>query len=192
MDQFDAAGFPPPSVYKERKQRGYETWWYVSCMSHGCDALGDTGVPDMVLDRPSSHVRSIGWISMKYGIDAFLYYSVNNGYQFAPARDPWQSLWDFSGNGDGTLFYPGRPGKHSLTNHQPIPSLRLKLWRESSFDSEYINWMNKLPSIPEWWKDEWGSIVHSTTSWSRDYYRYQSLRDKAGEYLNQLEARTSS
>jgi len=183
MDQFDAPQFPPPSAYQKRKASGHETWWYVSCMSHGCDALRDSGVPDMVIDRSSSYIRSIGWLSMRYSIDAFLYYSVNNGFQFSPQRDPWRSLWDFSGNGDGTLFYPGRPGERGLTTHRPISSLRLKLWRESSYDAEYIKWMKELPVIPSWWTTESDQIAQSTTSWSKDYTRYQSLRDQAGGYL---------
>lgn len=184
MDQFDTPGYPPPTAYRILQKNGHEAWWYVSCMSHGCDALGDSGVPDMVIDRPSSYIRSIGWLSMNYGVNAFLYYSVNNGFQFYPKRDPWQSLWDFSGNGDGTLFYPGRPGEHSLAAHQPISSLRLKLWRESSYDAEYIQWMNSLSSAPPWWAAESTGIARSTTAWSRDYSRYQALRDKAGEYLS--------
>lgn len=184
MDQFDADGYPAPSTYRELQKEGHEIWWYVSCMSHGCDALRDSKVPDLVIDRAASYVRSIGWLSMRYSIDAFLYYSVNNGFQFAQHRDPWKSLWDFSGNGDGTLFYPGRPGEHGLTTHQPIASIRLKLWRESSFDAEYIKWMNELPSKPSWWENERDSLVSSTTSWDRDYSKYQSLRDKAGDYLS--------
>ena len=181
MDQFDSQGFPAPSDYRNLQAKGHEVWWYVSCMSHGCDALGDSGVPDMVIDRPSSYIRSIGWLSMRYSIDAFLYYSMNNGFQFSPKRDPWKSLWDFSGNGDGTLFYPGRPGQHGLTTHQPLSSLRLKLWRESSYDAEYITWMNGLRSAPPWWSS--AQIARTTTAWNREYIRYQNLRDKAGDYL---------
>ena len=183
MDQFDSQGFPAPSDYRNLQAKGHEVWWYVSCMSHGCDALGDSGVPDMVIDRPSSYIRSIGWLSMRYSIDAFLYYSMNNGFQFSPKRDPWKSLWDFSGNGDGTLFYPGRPGQHGLTTHQPLSSLRLKLWRESSYDAEYITWMNGLRSAPSWWSTESAQIARTTTAWNREYIRYQNLRDKAGDYL---------
>ena len=189
MDQFDTSGYPPPAVYRDLQRQGHETWWYVSCMSHGCEALRDSKVPDMVIDRPSSYVRSIGWLSMRYSINAFLYYSVNNGFQYAPKRDPWNSLWDFSGNGDGTLFYPGRPGERGLSSHQPIASLRLKLWRESSFDAEYISWMNELPTKPSWWEKEVNAIAQSTTSWERDYSKYQILRDKAGEYLSGLQSR---
>lgn len=184
MNHYDTSGFPPPVMYREWKLRGNETWWYVSCMSHGCEALRDTGVPDMVIDRAASYIRVIGWLSMRYSIDSFLYYSVNNGFQESPKRDPWESLWDFSGNGDGTLFYPGRPGEHGVTTHQPIASLRLKRWRESSYDAEYIKWMNELTSKPPWWNSELEGLARSTTSWSRDYSSYQHLRDRAGEYLS--------
>ena len=190
INHFDVPGFPSPTIYQEFQKKGHEVWWYVSCMSHGCEALADTGVPDMVLDRSSAYVRVIGWLSMKYKIDGFLYYSVNNGYQYFPKRDPWNSLWDFSGNGDGTLFYPGRPGEHGLQDHIPIASLRLKLWRESSYDAEYINWMEKLKTKPNWWTSEFNDLVRSTTAWSRDYSNYQKLRDKIGTYLNTAEVNT--
>gem|GEM_PF-713971 len=188
IDQFDNADFPSPDVYRKLQKEGHEVWWYVSCMSHGCEALADTGVPDMVLDRPASYVRSIGWLSMRYHIDAFLYYSSNYGYQFYPKRDPWQSLWDFSGNGDGTLFYPGRPGEHGLIKQAPIASLRLKLWRESSFDAQYIKWIMDVKNKPSWWEPEFRALVHSTTDWSRDYTKYQQLREKVGEFMSKLSA----
>lgn len=187
IDQFDANGFPKPDIYKGFQKEGKEVWWYVSCMSHGCEALADSKVPDMVIDRSASYVRSIGWLSMKYELDAFLYYSVNNGYQHYPKRDPWKSLWDFSGNGDGTLFYPGRPGEHGLNQHTAVPSLRLKLWRESSYDAEYINWMQKLEVKPLWWKTEYATLVQSTTNWSHDYSKYLQLRNKAGDFLHKFQ-----
>jgi hypothetical protein len=59
----------------------------------------------------------------------------------------------------------------------------MKLWRESSFDAEYIKWMNDLPSPPPWWRTELEALVQSTTKWSHDYARYQLLREKAGNYL---------
>jgi len=186
MDQFDIKDFPRAADYKRLQKSGHEIWWYVSCMSHGCDALLDSGVPDFVIDRPSVYVRSIAWLTEKFDMDGFLYYSVNNGYQKYPARDPWKSLWDFSGNGDGTLFYPGRPGEHGLTEHGPIPSIRLKLWRESSFDAEYIGWMKRLGSKkPAWWDSEFAKLVRSPRDWEKNYRKYQALRDKAGEYLDQ-------
>ena len=39
--------------------------------------------------------------------------------------------WNFGGNGDGVLAYPGRPGELGLTEHTALPSFRLKLIRQT-------------------------------------------------------------
>lgn len=181
MDYFDKV---PRSEYEDLRKHGHEVWWYVSCMSHGCEGEEDSGVPDFVIDRPASSIRSIPWISAQYPIDAFLYYSVNNGYRESPRRDPWRDLWDFTGNGDGTLFYPGKPGLYGLTAHVPITSLRLKTWREASFDAEYIRWMKSRKEKPDWWTSGFQSIARSTTDWDRSYAHYRELRDRAGDFLD--------
>jgi hypothetical protein len=43
------------------------------------------------------------------------------------------------GNGDGTLFYAGRPTEIGGTHHIPLESLRLKLIREGHEDYEYLH-----------------------------------------------------
>ena len=184
MDWVGESGHPDLATYARLQKAGKEIWWYISCMSHGCDALYDSKRPDFVIDRPAAWVRAISWLSAKYSIDAFLYYSVVEGYRKFPERDPWKSLWDFSGNGDGTLFYPGRPGEHGQVEHGPIPSVRLKLWRESSYDAEYIRWMSQAPAKPDWWAPAFAALARTTTDWSHDYAQYQSLRDRAGDFLD--------
>ncbi|HTL12923.1 MAG TPA: DUF4091 domain-containing protein [Bdellovibrionota bacterium] len=184
LNQLVSDDYPPIDTYHRFQKRGGEVWFYVSCMSHGCDYLSDSGHPDMVIDRTAAYVRSIPWIAHKYGVDAFLYYAVVEGYKSSPERDPWKSLWDFSGNGDGTLFYPGRPGEHGITEHQPIPSLRLKEWREASFDAEYLKWMDAQGNAPEWYAKTLGAMVPSATGWTRAYSEYGTLRQKMGDWLN--------
>lgn len=184
MNDFAFEGRPALDVYRRLQRDGKEVWWYVSCLSHGCDANLDRGTPDMVIDRPAAYVRSIAWLSERYGIDAFLYYHVNNGYQFHPRRDPWNSLWDFSGNGDGTLFYPARPGERGFGEHGPIGSVRLKLWRQASFDAEYLAWMREVAPRPEWWPGALESVAASITAWDRDYQSYQAIRDRIGSFLD--------
>ena len=186
MNYWGEQGLPGRETYSKLPEQGKEVWWYVSCMSHGCDGPRDPGFPDMVLDRPAVYVRSIGWLSRKYGVSAFLYYSLNYAYSFYPKRDSWTDLWDFTGNGDGTLFYPGRPGIDGITEHMPIASLRLKAWRESSFDAEYVKQMEELSSKPDWWTKEYQRLIPNLKNWSRDYGKYQELRDRVGEYLNGL------
>jgi peptidoglycan/LPS O-acetylase OafA/YrhL len=185
MDQFAAKGFPDLATYEKLRKQGKEIWWYVSCMSHGCDYLSDSGRPDFVIERGAAWMRSVPWISSKYPIDAFLYYTLLEGYRHHPKQDPWKDPWLFSGNGDGTLMYPGRTGERGFKTETPVASIRLKLWREASFDAEYIRWMSQLKTKPDWWSSELAKLVKSTTDWEKDYVKYQTLRDRAGEYLNQ-------
>ena len=42
------------------------------------------------------------------------------------------------GNGEGTLFYPGRPDKIGGKDHIPVSSLRLTMIREGNEDYEYM------------------------------------------------------
>jgi hypothetical protein len=186
IDQYDEPEWPSPAVYKKFKAQDprHEVWWYASCLSHGCEALADSGRPDLVLDRPAVSMRVIPWLTMKYDIDAFLYYEVAYAYEHYPKRDPWKSVWDFSGNGDGTLFYPARAGERGFTKHGPAPSIRLKLWREGSYDAEYIKWMKETAEKPDWWSKGFSSIVTNTKTWSHEYSDYQNLHDKIGEFLN--------
>ena len=185
IDRLGEPGSAEARKFRELQSRGKEVWAYVSCMSHGCDGPPiDRGTPDWVLDRPTAWIRSLAWIGMKIPLNGLLYYNVNEAYKHGLERDPWKSLWDFTGNGDGTLFYPGRPGEHGLQQHQPIPSVRLKAWREASFDAEYIRWMNEWNEAPSWWKQEWATIVRSPTQWERSYSKYAELRLKMGRALS--------
>ncbi len=185
MDWYDVPGKPKPVEYRKFQGDGGEVWWYVSCMSHGCSGAGDSGTPDLVLDRPASYVRSIGWLSRKYSIDAFLYYSVDNAYQKYPKRDPWKDTFDFTGNGDGNLFYPGRKGERGFTEQTPVPTLRLKLLRETSFDADYVALMQRLPAEkqPPWWRKEFNDLIQTPRTWNRNYRKYAEFRKKIGDWL---------
>jgi hypothetical protein len=48
------------------------------------------------------------------------------------------------GNGEGTLWYPGRPDKIGGDTHIPVASLRLKLIREGQEDYEYLRLAERL------------------------------------------------
>ena len=185
IEQFGQQGFAPASQYAAEQAGGKSVWWYVSCTSHGCEDDIDSGYPDLVIDRPAVAVRTIGALSVVNRIDAFLYYSVNNSYRNYPNVDPWSIPWEFSGNGDGTLFYPGRPGEHGFTSHQPVASLRLKLLREASYDADYIALIQSLPIRPLWFETELKALAPSTTAWSRSYEAYQRFHDKIWTYIEE-------
>ncbi len=170
---------PVMNYYKPTWQvpAGKELWWYIGCMSHGCGEDEDPGVPDFVIDRPESYILAIGPLSWQKKLDGFLYFHANYYYQFAPNKDPWEDLFYFSGNGDGDLFYPGKPGTHGSTIHQPVPSIRLKLWRESSYLHEYISYLQSLNPESNLLK-EINVEFDSVFQWPRTIDYYLALRKK--------------
>jgi uncharacterized protein (TIGR03382 family) len=74
------------------------------------------------------------WLSFKYGATGELYYET----AYAFTHDAWSNQWDFSGNGDGTLFYPGTPARIGGRTDVPVASIRLKMIREGMEDFEYL------------------------------------------------------
>jgi uncharacterized protein (TIGR03382 family) len=124
---------------------GREVWTYQSCMSHGCGGTVDmgspseqdryfTGWPSYMIDASAVRNRAMEWLSFRYRVTGELYYET----ALAFGRDAWRDQWDFSGNGDGTLFYPGTPAEIGGTTHVPVASIRLKMLREGMEDYEYL------------------------------------------------------
>ncbi len=131
---------------------GDELWWYQSCMSHGCDGSDSsspcyTGWPSYMIDIPAIYNRIMEWESFKYAVSGELYFEVTWAYKgISGNKDAWNNQYYFGGNGDGTLFYPGRPDKIGGTRHIPVESIRLKMIREGMEDYEY---MKKLKDLGE-------------------------------------------
>jgi len=119
-----------------------QLWAYQSCMSHGCGGTGAyfTGWPSYMIDASAVRNRAMQWLLFQYGATGELYYETTMAY----SHDPWSSQWDFSGNGDGTLFYPGTPARIGGTTHVPVASIRLELIREGLEDYEYLKLLSDL------------------------------------------------
>jgi hypothetical protein len=122
-----------------------EVWLYQSCMSHGCGGTVDignpseddryfTGWPSYMVDASAVRNRAMEWVSFLERASGELYWETTAAY----SHDPWSNLWDFSGNGDGTLFYPGTPARIGGHTDVPVASLRLKMIREGMEDFEYL------------------------------------------------------
>lgn len=127
---------------------GKELWWYQACDSHGCGE-SQTGFPSPMADYPAIYNRMYQWLGYNYqigyaspGPGTELYFETVYAYQF-PTNDPWKNISYFSGNGDGTFFYPGRPDKIGGTKHIPISSIRMKLLREGIEDYDYLTLVEK-------------------------------------------------
>jgi hypothetical protein len=122
-----------------------EVWLYQSCMSHGCGGTVDigspsesdryfTGWPSYVVDASSVRSRAMEWLSFLLRADGELYWETTAAF----SHDAWSNQWDFSGNGDGTLFYPGTPSRIGGETDIPVASIRLKMIREGMEDYEYL------------------------------------------------------
>ncbi len=116
-------------------------WPYTSCMgSCGPDRRAapqsikktpgpDTQLPDFLIDRPVASLQQFFALLQKTNAEASLYYHAVEGYVVHHQVNLFEDPWNFGGNGDGLLLYPGIPGTFGLTEHQPLPSFRLKLLR---------------------------------------------------------------
>jgi hypothetical protein len=130
---------PPLKDYDSEIQKGKSLWFYQSCGSHGCSIVGGpyfTGWPSYMIDISGAANRVMQWMAWKYRMEGELYYAMNEAYGYD--TDPWTSVYLSGGNGDGTLFYPGRPDRVGGRTHIPIESIRLKLIREGMEDYEYL------------------------------------------------------
>ncbi|GMT96275.1 hypothetical protein KH5H1_03940 [Corallococcus caeni] len=128
-----------------------KVWWYQSCMAHGCtggpppDKALDKAYSDWasyMVDHPAPLNRAMGVLAFESGVDGELYFDTVFAYN--TKKDVWTDLFEFGGNGDGTLFYPGTPAKLGGTEHQPVVSLRLKHIRDGLEDYEYLRLLTSL------------------------------------------------
>ena len=121
-----------------QRKYGLELWWYQSCKSHACEDVGGENTrfwPSYMVDSPAMHQRIMPWLTWKYRMDGELYFHTIFAYS---KTDPWRTQYLFGGNGDGTLFYPGRAQVIGGRTDIPIESLRLKFIREGYEDYEYL------------------------------------------------------
>ncbi len=136
---------PPAGAYARQTQTGKSLWFYQSCASHGCNIVGGqyfAGWPSYMIDMPGAANRVMQWLAWKFRMEGELYYSMNEAY--GQNNDPWANVRLFGGNGDGTLFYPGRTDRIGGRTDIPIESIRLKLIREGMEDYEYLALLARL------------------------------------------------
>lgn len=141
----------PREAYAPAQAKGGKLWWYQSCSSHGCGhgPFGDVrdayfrGWPSYMVDADGAANRAMGWLAFAAHVDGELYFDTVWAFNRwdrtkQPRLDPWDDLFAFGGNGDGTLFYPGRPDRIGGTTDVPVASLRLVLLRDGLEDYELL------------------------------------------------------
>ncbi|MFL5350157.1 MAG: DUF4091 domain-containing protein [Hyalangium sp.] len=140
----------PIDKLRAKLPAGARVWWYQSCNSQGCTggpAADPTiervysGWASYMVDHPATLNRAMGPLAFLAGVDGELYYDTVFAYN---TKDPWKDVFEFGGNGDGTLFYPGTPERLGTQGHQPVVSLRLKQIRDGLEDYEYLHLLARL------------------------------------------------
>ena len=166
-------------------------WWYQSCMSHGCRTDGKPvldeafrGWPSYMIDAPAVAARAMGALAFARGITGELYFDTVYAYDVS---DPWRTQWAFAGNGDGTLYYPGKPaligGKHDV----PVESLRLVQIARSLADYGYLALCAQLGD-QALALDEARALAPTARTWSRDPRAYTAMRERVGARIEALVA----
>jgi hypothetical protein len=89
--------------------------------------------------------RVFQWMAYVFGVQGERYYASDIcfgqacGPSGATTTDPLVSIYLFGGNGDGTLYYPGRVSAIGGTHHIPLSSIRFELIREGMEDYELLH-----------------------------------------------------
>jgi hypothetical protein len=180
INELDSPGYPPPSVYTQRQKAGDKVWWYDS------DSSADNGQwPDMFIDHPAMNQRVMGWMTWKYGLNGFLYYSTVESY--GVNRNPWKDVYAFGTNGDGTLFYPGKPSIIGGKTNIPCFSIRLMLIRQSLQDYEYMHLL-KLHGHGALANQAVDAVVKSSDDFTKDPAVMLKERIVMGTELSKLHA----
>jgi len=181
---------PPLDAYARQTQPGKSLWFYQSCASHGCNMVGGqyfAGWPSYMIDMPGAANRVMQWLAWKFRMEGELYYSMNEAY--GQDNDPWVNIRLFGGNGDGTLFYPGRPNRIGGRTDIPIESIRLKLIREGMEDYEYLAMLAKLDGRQA--ADQYADrIVKKPYLWESRPEIFLKVRQELGEALDRAAARS--
>lgn len=184
-------GTPPPGAYARQTHPDRSLWFYQSCASHGCNIVGGqyfSGWPSYMIDAPGTANRVMQWVAWKFRVEGELYYSMNEAY--GQNNDPWLNTRLFGGNGDGTLFYPGRPDRIGGTRDIPIESIRLKLIREGMEDYEYLALLARLSGRKA--ADQFADrIVRNSYRWESRPEVFLQVRKELGESLDRAAAKSA-
>lgn len=184
-------GFPPycdesapREAYQPEMAAGTGMWWYQSCASHGCNIVGGeyfSGWPNYMIDASPVGNRIFQWLAWKDGIEGELYFNMVESFGKGP--DPWETQLLFGGNGDGTLFYPGKPSRIGGDADIPIESIRLKLIREGLEDYEYLH-LCEQAALKELATRVTASIASSLYQWDHRPESLYAYRRQMGEALS--------
>jgi len=170
----------------ERLRLGERLWSYTALCQ------GPKATPWWQIDVEPLNFRAPFWISWRYDITGFLYWSSVYWQAYGTMEGVWErpafrdKFW-----GEGMLLYPGPPAGIK----GPVPSIRLKLIREAMEDYEYMAMAagvqgnrragnDSPPSDAEKKTDSIvADVVTSFQQWSHDPDDYERARERLAELI---------
>jgi hypothetical protein len=161
------------STARERLAGGEELWSYTALCQ------GPDGTPWWQVDMDPLNFRAPMWISWHFDITGFLYWSSSWWNTYGSLEGVWEAP-HFRKNywGEGMLVYPGKPANIEGF----VPSIRLKLYRESAEDYEYMAMAKKLGK-----EEDANKIVNSIATsfqiWSHDLNDYEKARESLADLI---------
>jgi len=172
-------------------------WMYQSCEpSSSCSngtVDGYSGWPTMFIDESALSNRMMQWMHFAYQTTTDLYYDTTYAMSTA-SQDAWTTQYEFGNNGDGSIWYPGKPSVIGGTHDIPIESIRMKMLREGMQDYEYLNLLTTLGD-GAFAQTELGKVVTNAGSFALDPAVLEQTRlEMAAEIekvLAQMDAGTS-
>jgi hypothetical protein len=183
---------PSRAAYDEHLAHGERIWWYQACMSHGCNIIGGeyfTGWPSYTIDAPAMSHRIFEWLTFRYHIGGELYFNTVEAY--SRGLDPWRNQHLFGGNGDGTLFYPGKAHELGGSTDFPVESIRLALIREGLEDYEYLKLYARAAGDKSA-EALASSIAGKTYRWEHDPAALYAARRKMAEAIDRWVGTTAA
>lgn len=156
---------------------GGEVWSYTAL-------LQDSYSPKWMVDFPPINYRIYTWINQIYGYNGLLYWRVDQW-----SKEPWVSFGrENEYPGDGMLVYPGDPV--GITNGI-VPSMRLKILRESIEDYEYIEILKSLGE-GEFALKTVKQVARDWKKWTRDHKQLMKSRKILGEKIHSLNSQETT
>jgi hypothetical protein len=192
-------------------------WSYQSCSNSGTCSNGTTGgssysYPNLDIDGLPVANRASEWLTFYHQQSGELYYATTYcwenpspqpcGYPTTDDGDPWNTVYAFGGNGDGTLVYPSTSngtnhvttsGGSALSTPIALPSIRLKNMRDGMQDYEYLMVLanNGLASlvqteITSWIANSYTFNVNPTSAAGSSTSDLMDARQALGNAMQQL------
>ena len=197
LDEYHNSG-----AIKKQLAAGNRVWSYAALAyvpsewsrSHPFSSkLKDSHPPKWLTDYAPINFRIPGWLNALSGITGLLYWDT---IWWADGVDVWKDAgtyrhedknnpdsWGLILNGEGFLIYPGF--RNQIGFDGPVPSIRLKWFRESVEDYAYIQ---LLRDAGEWGfaKKQINRFARGVGDWKDDTHALYEARRAMGERLSAL------